>query len=115
MPLGGKTGGGVMLGAFIGLLLAAPLLMLQERSQRFRMLPPTGAALLALALRTVIWPEASKAQNSVAAVSAGGSTVCILMRHEPHRPFIVTHNGACFLLRRNAGGILVWGSRRRSC
>jgi hypothetical protein len=29
-----------MLGAFIGLLLATPLLMLQERSQRFRTVPP---------------------------------------------------------------------------
>ena len=28
----------------------------------------------------VIWPEASKAQNSMAAVSADGSTVCVLMR-----------------------------------
>src|ERR687886_662519 len=28
----------------------------------------------------LIWPEASKAQNSMAAVSAEGSTVCVLMR-----------------------------------
>src|SRR3954453_7858591 len=31
-------------------------------------------------LRIVICPEASKAQNSIAAVSAQGSTVCVLMR-----------------------------------
>ena len=31
-------------------------------------------------LRMVIWPEASSAQNSMAAVSADGSTVCVLMR-----------------------------------
>ncbi len=31
-------------------------------------------------LRMVIWPEASSAQNSIAAVSALGSTVCVLMR-----------------------------------
>ena len=31
-------------------------------------------------LRMVIWPEASRAQNSIAAVSALGSTVCVLMR-----------------------------------
>ena len=31
-------------------------------------------------LRMVIWPEASNAQNSMAAVSAEGSTVCVLMR-----------------------------------
>ena len=31
-------------------------------------------------LRMVIWPEASKAQNNIAAVSADGSTVCVLMR-----------------------------------
>ena len=30
--------------------------------------------------RRVIWPEASSAQNSIAAVSAEGSTVCVLMR-----------------------------------
>src|SRR3712207_356388 len=30
-------------------------------------------------LRMVIWPEASSAQNSIAAVSAQGSTVCVLM------------------------------------
>src|SRR6185312_8705126 len=28
----------------------------------------------------VIWPAASKAQNSIAGVSAEGSTVCVLMR-----------------------------------
>src|SRR5689334_8582670 len=28
----------------------------------------------------VIWPEASNAQNSIAAVSAEGSTVCVLIR-----------------------------------
>jgi hypothetical protein len=28
----------------------------------------------------VIWPEANSAQNSIAAVSAEGSTVCVLMR-----------------------------------
>jgi hypothetical protein len=27
-----------------------------------------------------IWPDASSAQNSIAAVSAQGSTVCVLMR-----------------------------------
>jgi len=31
-------------------------------------------------LRMVIWPDASRAQNSMAAVSAEGSTVCVLMR-----------------------------------
>src|SRR5690349_21511535 len=31
-------------------------------------------------LRMVIWPEASRAQNNIAAVSAEGSTVCVLMR-----------------------------------
>src|SRR5215472_12462615 len=31
-------------------------------------------------LRMLIWPEASKAQNSIAAVSAEGSTVCVLIR-----------------------------------
>ena len=31
-------------------------------------------------LRSVIYPEAIKAQNSVAAVSAEGSAVCVLMR-----------------------------------
>ena len=31
-------------------------------------------------LRMLIWPEASKAQNNIAAVSADGSTVCVLMR-----------------------------------
>src|SRR3954467_10928014 len=31
-------------------------------------------------LRMVIWPEASSAQNSMAAVSAEGSTVCVLIR-----------------------------------
>src|SRR4051812_50092198 len=31
-------------------------------------------------LRMVIWPEASSAQNSIAAVSAEGSTVCVLIR-----------------------------------
>jgi hypothetical protein len=31
-------------------------------------------------LRMVIWPEASNAQNSMAAVSALGSTVCVLVR-----------------------------------
>src|SRR3954466_7785170 len=31
-------------------------------------------------LRMLIWPEASRAQNSMAAVSAEGSTVCVLMR-----------------------------------
>ena len=28
----------------------------------------------------VIWPDAISAQNSIAAVSADGSTVCVLMR-----------------------------------
>src|SRR5258705_13187474 len=28
----------------------------------------------------LIWPEASKAQNNIAAVSAEGSTVCVLIR-----------------------------------
>ena len=31
-------------------------------------------------LRMVIWPEASNAQNNMAAVSADGSTVCVLIR-----------------------------------
>jgi hypothetical protein len=31
-------------------------------------------------LRMLIWPEASNAQNSIAAVSADGSTVCVLIR-----------------------------------
>ena len=31
-------------------------------------------------LRMLIWPEASKAQNNIAAVSADGSTVCVLIR-----------------------------------
>src|ERR671939_366289 len=31
-------------------------------------------------LRMLIWPEASRAQNSMAAVSAEGSTVWVLMR-----------------------------------
>src|SRR3981081_3556617 len=31
-------------------------------------------------LRMLIWPEASKAQNNMAAVSADGSTVCVLIR-----------------------------------
>ena len=31
-------------------------------------------------LRMVIWPDASSAQNNMAAVSAEGSTVCVLMR-----------------------------------
>src|ERR1700751_3776670 len=30
-------------------------------------------------LRILIWPEASNAQNSIAAVSADGSTVCVLI------------------------------------
>src|ERR1700684_4132548 len=30
-------------------------------------------------LRMLIWPEASSAQNSMAAVSADGSTVCVLI------------------------------------
>src|ERR1700682_6112561 len=30
-------------------------------------------------LRMLIWPEASNAQNSMAAVSADGSTVCVLI------------------------------------
>ena len=30
--------------------------------------------------RSLIWPEASSAQNSMAAVSPAGSTVCVLMR-----------------------------------
>ena len=30
--------------------------------------------------RMLIWPEASSAQKSIAAVSADGSTVCVLMR-----------------------------------
>jgi hypothetical protein len=28
----------------------------------------------------LIWPEASKAQNNMAAVSADGNTVCVLIR-----------------------------------
>src|SRR5580658_8016682 len=31
-------------------------------------------------LRMLIWPEASRAQNNMAAVSADGSTVCVLIR-----------------------------------
>jgi len=31
-------------------------------------------------LRTLIWPEVSSAQNSIVAVSADGSTVCVLIR-----------------------------------
>jgi hypothetical protein len=31
-------------------------------------------------LRGLIWPEASKAQNNMAAVSADGSTICVLIR-----------------------------------
>ena len=31
-------------------------------------------------LRMLIWPEASKAQNNMAAVSADGYTVCVLIR-----------------------------------
>ena len=31
-------------------------------------------------LRMLIWPEASNAQNSMAAVSADGRTVCVLIR-----------------------------------
>lgn len=31
-------------------------------------------------LRILIWPEAGKAQNNIAAVSADGSTVCVLIR-----------------------------------
>jgi hypothetical protein len=31
-------------------------------------------------LRMLIWPEASNAQNYMAAVSADGSTVCVLIR-----------------------------------
>ena len=31
-------------------------------------------------LRMLIWPEASKAQNNIAAVSADGSTVCVFIR-----------------------------------
>src|SRR3982751_6215745 len=31
-------------------------------------------------LRMLIWPEASSAQNNMAAVSAEGSTVCVLIR-----------------------------------
>ena len=30
-------------------------------------------------LRMLIWPEASNAQNSMAAVSADGSTLCVLI------------------------------------
>ena len=30
--------------------------------------------------RMLIWPEASRAQNNMAAVSADGSTVCVLIR-----------------------------------
>jgi hypothetical protein len=30
-------------------------------------------------LRMLIWPEASSAQNNIAAVSADGSTVCVLI------------------------------------
>jgi hypothetical protein len=30
-------------------------------------------------LRMLIWPEASSAQNNMAAVSADGSTVCVLI------------------------------------
>ena len=33
--------------------------------------------------RMLIWPEASNAQNSIAAVSADGSTVCVLIRQLP--------------------------------
>ena len=33
-----------------------------------------------LTLRMLIWPEASKAQNNMAAVSADGNTVCVLIR-----------------------------------
>jgi hypothetical protein len=31
-------------------------------------------------LRMLIWPEASKAQNNMAAVFADGNTVCVLIR-----------------------------------
>jgi hypothetical protein len=31
-------------------------------------------------LRMLIWPEASKAQNNIAAVSADGRMVCVLIR-----------------------------------
>jgi hypothetical protein len=30
--------------------------------------------------RMLIWPDASNAQNSISAVSADGSTVCVLIR-----------------------------------
>src|ERR1700720_3713298 len=33
-------------------------------------------------LRMLIWPEASSAQNNIAAVSADGSTVCVLILRE---------------------------------
>lgn len=32
-------------------------------------------------LRMLICPEASRAQNNIAAVSADGRTVCVLIRH----------------------------------
>jgi hypothetical protein len=37
-------------------------------------------------LRMLIWPEASSAQNNMAAVSADGSTVCVLVRHDSVLP-----------------------------
>jgi hypothetical protein len=37
-------------------------------------------------LRMLIWPEASNAQNSIAAVSADGSTVCVLKHSFRARP-----------------------------
>jgi len=36
-------------------------------------------------VRIVIWPEASKAQNNIAAVSAEGSTVWVLIRRLKRR------------------------------
>ena len=39
-----------------------------------------GEGFRASTLRMTIWPEASSAQNNMAAVSAQGSTVCVLIR-----------------------------------
>lgn len=48
------------------------------------------------ALRILIWPEASSAQNSIAAIFADRSTVCVLTRRiqvalhfAPHPPYRV--------------------------
>jgi hypothetical protein len=38
-----------------------------------------GEGLPAIDLRMLVWPEASSAQNNMAAVSADGSTVCVLI------------------------------------